>query len=103
MTNPNDFAFSDIATRLQEISKDGIKAYHPPITKLEYFAAHSAEPLPNAFCIQYIIEKDKTSTIRKTMSGDPYEALTLEEKIEVRSLWRVKCAMGLINALNKQQ
>lgn len=39
MTNANDFAFNDSATRLQSVTPNGIEANNPPLTKREYFAA----------------------------------------------------------------
>jgi hypothetical protein len=45
MTNGNDFAFNDSATRLKSATENGIEAHNPPITKREYFAAMALQGL----------------------------------------------------------
>lgn len=45
MTNPNDFAFNDSATRLKSATENGIEAHNPPLTKREYFAATAMQSI----------------------------------------------------------
>jgi hypothetical protein len=60
MTNGNDFAFNDSATRLQAATPEGIEAHNPPLTKREYFAAMAMQGMSrdcNNETLIYIVAK----------------------------------------------
>lgn len=71
------------------------------LTKREYFASHSNEPMPYAFVLSYIREKEKRVGGCRETDRSYGTMLTIEEKMEVKALWKVKCADALIKALNE--
>jgi hypothetical protein len=85
MTNGNDFAFNDSATRLKSATENGIEAHNPPITKREYFAAMAMQGL----CANPIL-KDVINKVKSAKEFDSYTANTA-----------VSLADALINALNE--
>lgn len=62
MTQGDDFAFNDKATRLMEVSENGIKAYNPPLSKREYFAAMILQGLVSKYTMN---KPDDQFTISK--------------------------------------
>lgn len=83
MTNANDFAFNDSATRLLSATKEGIEAHNPPLTKREYFAAMALQGL----CVQAIAGAHNMDKVN----------LNLEKATHAANL-----ADALINALNEK-
>lgn len=71
------------------------------LTKREFFAINDNTPLPDLFCLSYLREKEKENGGYKKTDGSYYDLLSVDEKAEVRALWKVKCADALIAALNK--
>jgi len=96
MTNGNDFAFNDTATRLEQISKEnGIIASNPPLTKREHFAAMAMQGhLSNS------AESDiSASYVRKELGIEDYD-FKMHHPMYVAQL-AVRYADALIDELNK--
>lgn len=98
MTNANDFAFNDSATRLQSATPDGIEANNPPLTKREYFAA-MRRPQEG----ESSLSKEVAEVIMGEKAPTKFNLESVKWWVSAEEKLSVLRADALINALNETE